>query len=203
MDYLINAKGEKILKEYIKDDDLKRDQLVNDVFFEIETLEKEMAERKKEILNKVKKFYLDMAKAKKVRIDGDDILSNIVLKSYDEKKEVKVYKNDIISIPDEQLKLAEKCFKNYIQKMKTDGKIVSDIEMIINRVFSFDRKSGISKTRVIDLLSIQINDKDWAKGVKIIREAIKTIATKEYINFRRRESFYAPLETLNLNFSSL
>ncbi len=203
MDYLINAKGEKILKEYIKDDDLKRDQLVNDVFFEIETLEKEMAERKKEILNKVKKFYLDMAKAKKVRIDGDDILSNIVLKSYDEKKEVKVYKNDIISIPDEQLKLAEKCFKNYIQKMKTDGKIGSDIEMIINRVFSFDRKSGISKTRVIDLLSIQINDKDWAKGVKIIREAIKTIATKEYISFRRRESFYAPLETLNLNFSSL
>lgn len=203
MDYLINAKGEKILKEYIKDDDLKRDQLVNDVFFEIETLEKEMAERKKEILNKVKKFYLDMAKAKKVRIDGDDILSNIVLKSYDEKKEVKVYKNDIISIPDEQLKLAEKCFKNYIQKMKTDGKIVSDIEMIINRVFSFDRKSGISKTRVIDLLSIQINDKEWAKGVKIIREAIKTIATKEYINFRRRESFYAPLKTLKLNFSSL
>jgi len=203
MDYLINAKGEKILKEYIKDDDLKRDQLVNDVFFEIETLEKEMAERKKEILNKVKKFYLDMAKAKKVRIDGDDILSNIVLKSYDEKKEVKVYKNDIISIPDEQLKLAEKCFKNYIQKMKTDGKIGSDIEMIINRVFSFDRKSGISKTRVIALLSIQINDKDWAKGVKIIREAIKTIATKEYISFRRRESFYAPLETLNLNFSSL
>ncbi len=203
MDYLINGKGEQVLKEYIKDDDQKRNQLVEDVFFEIETLEKEMEEKKNIILNKIKKFYMDMAKSKRIRLQGDQILSNMILKSYDETKEVKVYQNDLITVPDEQLKLAEECFKNYIKKMKAEGKLINEIELIINKVFSFDRKSGISKTRVLDLLSIQIMDKEWAKGIKIIRDAIQTTGTKEYINFRRREAIGKPLETINLNFSSI
>lgn len=203
-DYIINNKGEKVLKEYVNDIDLKRNELVEDVFSEIEKLEKKMIQKKKEILNKIRNYMKEIAKIKNVKnINNGELISSIILKSYDETKEIKVYRNDILSIPDDQLKLAEKCFLNYIKRKKEEGRLEKEIEEIVKKAFCLDRKRGIGKTRILDLIKVKIDDKEWAKGVKIIKDAIGVNGSREYINFKRRAKVGDKLETINFNFSSM
>jgi len=66
-----------------------------------------------------------------------------------------------------------------------------------------DRDGNLRRSRVLDLLTLDISDPDFRKGQELIRESMATSSSKYYYALYVRDDRDSPWRNVPLNMSTL
>lgn len=61
------------------------------------------------------------------------------------------------------------------------------LRALVNRVFAVEKQGQINRNELFSLLAMRIEDERWARAMEAIRDSIRVVGTKEYLNFRVRD----------------
>lgn len=194
-----NPKGEDVAVELVPEWDYRRHVIVEEVFQEIEGLQKEMQELSGQI-DKIITDYLKKS-AKKAKVEGE-WKGNFELTNFSQTKKICVRINDCIYF-DERLNLAKEKIDSCINRWSSENTNHQGryIEAIIKEAFNVDKKGSVNKAQILRLLKVNINDKEWIAAQKLIKDSMQISETKRYKNFKIKESG-EKWELVNLNFNT-
>jgi Skp family chaperone for outer membrane proteins len=192
--YWVDAEGMNVPRKYIPEHDRLRDEMVTEVFEDVQKLHKEL-ENLKETIREKTSAYLDKVADKY----GEKWQGNAQLLDFSGERsiEIKISKNIEF---DERLQIAKQKIDNYIKELvKNSGR---DLVLLVNRAFRVDNKGKVDVRQILGLKQIAIDNPDWQEAMQLIDDAIKVTNTRKYFNFRQRNE-NGEWETVTLNFSAI
>jgi hypothetical protein len=194
--YLEDAQGRLVPERLIRPHERQRDALVRELISRCEATAASLAATKAALLADVAAHCALVAERYGVATAGD--AGNVSLVSYDGRLKVERASADRITIG-EEIQPAQALI----------GQILDEIDhpiarQIAERAFRRDRKTGeLSAARLVDLVSLDIDDDRWRRAVLAIREAMRATGTTVYFRAYRRERSDAPWEQIPLDFSAI
>ncbi|HWJ72381.1 MAG TPA: DUF3164 family protein [Kaistia sp.] len=63
-----------------------------------------------------------------------------------------------------------------------------ELRAIVNRAFNVDKEGQINRSELFMLLRVGIEDERWQNAMQAIRDSIRVIGSKVYVNFHERET---------------
>lgn len=176
--YLTDELGDKVNVKYVHPSDLKRHDMVEDIFKQIGKLQTEIARAKRDVQTKIKAYLEEVAAEY-----GEDWKGNATLNNFNSSKQVEVKIANQLTF-DERLQVAKTKIDNCI---KSWGKGSSQkIIALVNRAFKVDKKGSVDAKQILSLRTLNFDDPEWKEAMEIISDAIKVESTKEFIYFRVR-----------------
>lgn len=194
--YFEDAQGRFVPEHMIRPHERQRDALVRELIGRCEATAASLAETKAALLADVAAHCSLVAEQYGVAMTGDT--GNVSLVSYDGRLKVERATADRITIG-EEIQPAQALI----------GQILDEIDhpiarQIAERAFRRDRKTGeLSAARLVDLVSLDIDDDRWRRAVLAIREAMRSSGTTVYFRAYRRPRADAQWEQIPLDFSAI
>ena len=192
---LIDESGTAIAVKYLDPVVVDRHKIVEDIIKKVLEKEKELREFKNWAYTKIE-TYLDKTAGRY----GEKWKGNASLLNFSQDKQVSFRINDII-VFDERLSIAKNKIDEFI-KSKTEGGD-DDLRLLVLKAFQVDKKGNINVKQIISLKTYKINHPLWKEAMQIIEDALKVVATKEYINFAVRPTPKSEWHSISLNFSAM
>lgn len=194
--YLEDTQGRLVPEKNVRPHELLRDQLVRELVGRIAGARDQMARLKRDLLADIATHIQLVAEAYAVSIDGTN--GNVVLASYDGRLKVERVIAERLQIG-EQIQAAEALIREILDEIADPT-----AKAIVDRAFRRNRKTGeLSPARLIDLISVQIDDERWARAVAAIRDAMQTVGTVTYFRAYRRDQPDQPWQLIPLDFSAI
>ncbi len=195
--YRRNSKGGFDPETMIKEIDLARDDLVNEIIEKTKTISESLVLLKRAMFNDIRAFC-DLS-AEKYGISFGGSKGNLQLTSYDGKYRVLVAVNESISF-DERLQVAKALIDECIQDWVGGSR--DEVKVLVNDAFYVGKSGKINTSRILGLRRLEIKDKRWAKAMDAISDSIQRIDSKEYIRtYERNED--GEYELINLDIAKL
>lgn len=194
--YLEDAQGRLVPEKMVRPHELQRDALVRDLVGRIEAARAQMAILKRDLLADVAAHIQLIAEAYDVKISGTN--GNVSLASYDGRLKIERDIAERIQIG-EQIQAAEELIREILDEIADPT-----AKAIVDRAFRRNRKTGeLSPARLVDLISVQVDDERWERAVAAIRDAIQTVGTVTYFRAYRRDEPDQPWQMIPLDFSAI
>ncbi len=194
--YLEDAQGRLVPEKMVRPHELQRDALVRDLVGRIEQARAQMSVLKRDLLADVAAHIQLVAEAYDVRISGTN--GNVSLTSYDGRLKIDRDIADRIQIG-EQIQAAEELIREILDEIQDPI-----ARAIVDRAFRRNRKTGeLSAARLVDLISVKLDDERWERAVAAIRDAIQTVGTVTYFRAYRRDEPNEPWQMIPLDFSAI
>lgn len=194
--YLQDAQGRLVPEHMVRPHELQRDALVRDLVGRIEAARDQMAVLKRDLLADVAAHIQLVAEAYDVRITGAN--GNVSLTSYDGRLKIERDIAERIQIG-EQIQAAEELIREILDEIADPT-----AKAIVDRAFRRNRKTGeLSPARLVDLISVKLEDERWERAVAAIRDAIQTVGTVTYFRAYRRDEPDQPWRMIPLDFSAI
>lgn len=181
--YRQNANGDLVLIDNIKEIDLLRDALVQEIAEEAKERSGELASFKHGVMEQIQQFVSQSAERFKVKMGGSK--GNLTLFSFDGRYKVQVANQDNLTF-DERLQVAKGLIDKCIKKW-SDGADVN-LLALVNDAFQVDKAGNVSIRRVLGLRQLAIDDKDWKKAMEAISESIQVVGSKRYVRVYERNA---------------
>ena len=181
--YREDASGRLIPVKLIKDVDLQRDTLVKDLFAEAQKLSSGIKEFKKKSFQDIAAHVSLAAEKYGLKIGGAK--GNITLLSYDGKYKIirsvaeKLDFNESLSAAKE---LIDQCI------VKWSAGINEHLKALVDRAFQTDKEGKISTVKVLELMTVKINDDDWRMAMQALSDSMSVSSTKSYLRFYERQA---------------
>lgn len=113
---------------------------------------------------------------------------NVSARSFDGNIEVVVRQQYVITL-DETVCRARDMMHDYVSKILLDlGNKAYVIQKIVEAAFKTDSQGFLSRSKITELLSLDIHDPDWVAAANILREAMRREKGKRYLSCRARTS---------------
>lgn len=180
--YRPNANGDLVLIANIKEIDLLRDEVVQEIAAEARERSGELAAFKTGVMDRIQDFVSMSAARFKVKLGGTK--GNLSLISFDGRYKVVVANQDYITF-DERLQIAKAIIDKCIKKW-SDGS-TPEILALVNDAFQVDRAGNVSIRRILGLRQLDIADKDWKKAMDAISESLQVTGSKSYLRVYERD----------------
>lgn len=181
-DYMEDASGRLTPVRLIKDIDLQRDALVKELFTEAEELSKSISRFKARSFNDISAHISLAAEKYGLKIGGNK--GNVTLLSYDGRYKITRAVSERLDF-NESLAAAKELIERCIIKW-SDG-INQHLKTLVARAFKTDREGKISTVRVLDLMTVKIDDEDWRVAMQALSDSMSVSSTKSYIRFYIRQ----------------
>lgn len=204
--YMKNAVGHLVPKSQVRELDLLRDDTVRRIVAKWKALHQQLKEIKAEV-------YADVDDH--VRIAGDkyDVelgggKGGVSLPTYDGEFKIVRSVADSITFTEEieaAKTLIERCLDRWSASAETpDGAAgVQNLRAIAGRAFAKNRQGNLKKNDVLDLLRLDIDDKDWKLAQDAIRDSIKVTGTSTYIRVYQRVGKTGQYEAIPLDLAAV
>ncbi len=194
--YKKDGKGNLVPVENIKEADLLKDKMVEEIFSKAKKLNKDLADFKRNTLEDINAFVQLCAEKYNVTVGGKK--GNITLYSFDHKKRVSISIAESIKF-DEKLNIAkqliDECINSWVEGSN------QNLKAIVDKAFKVNQNGGVSKTDILGLRNIKIDDEKWNKAMQLISDSIVISHSKEYI--RVHEIKEDDEEYISLNMSEV
>lgn len=181
--YMVNGLGHLVPVSAIREIDIVRDTLVQDLIKEVKVRSAETASFKAQCQSQISSFVEVAAQEHGVAMGGAK--GNVSLTSFDGRYKVVRAIDETIQFS-EGLVVARELIDRCIQRW-TDG-ANSNLVVLINKAFETDRAGNLSTARVLSLASVNIDDPEWQKAIEAIHQSIQVSATKAYVRFYERNA---------------
>lgn len=193
----LDEKGRPIPEQYIPATDKKRDQLVERTFKKVVKLSEKIAETKCEIVGSIDKYLDELAKENRVR---ENWKGNILLQNFDKSLCIERRIDDNIGF-DEKLQMVKTIVDKWIAG-RLDG-IDENLGKVITQAFNVDKQGRVNTAMLMKLLHLEIEDSEWKKAMRMLKESIIVKSSKQSINFKRKvkKDSGEIWETVVLNFN--
>lgn len=174
-DYMIDAKGNHIRMENVKDIDKLRDQLVYGLIPEFKLARHSLVTLKKRAFEDIAAFVELAVERYGAKVGGDK--GNVRLISFDGRYKIERSMNDYLSF-DEGL-IAAKALINECLTEWTEGSR-PEIRSIVDRAFRHDRDGNVSIGAILQLRRLEINDDRWNRAMQAIGDSLQVVESKAY-----------------------
>lgn len=176
----LDERGRPVPEKYIPASDKKRDKMVESIIKKAAALSAKIAEFKASVIEEVDGYLDDLAKDSKVR---ENWKGNILLYNFDHSQVIERRIDDTIGF-DEKLQMVKTIIDKWIGD-KMEGADPSLVK-VITQAFNVDKKGKVNTALLLKLLKLDIQDADWKKAMKMLKDSITVTATKQSINFRHK-----------------
>lgn len=194
--YLEDSEGRLVRMDRVRPEVVQADETVRDLVGRAIATSRQITEVKRAFLDDMAAHCALVAERYGAHITGKD--GNVCLVSYDGKMKVERLTADRISIG-EGILAAEKLIREIIDEIE-DGVA----KAIVDRAFRRHRKTGqLSAARLVDLVSVEIDDPRWRSAVQAIREAMRTEGNVTYFRAYQRAGASQPWQHIPLDFSQI
>lgn len=191
---LIDAEGYEVPVKYIDPVVLKRHDLVEDVFTDIEKLQEQIAKVKLAVTHKIKQ-YLELT----AEDHGEKWQGNATLRNFDASKECEIKIAKRLEL-DERLQIAKSKIDDCIKKWsKGSG---DKIKALVNRAFKVDSKGQVDTRQILGLRNLKFDDPEWNEAMDLISDSVTISSIKEFFYFKKKNDQGAYI-TIPLNFHSV
>ena len=195
----LDDRGRPVPEEYVPASDKKRDALVERTFKKVLKLAEKLAETKIEIVGSIDKYLDELAKENKVR---ENWKGNILLQNFDKSLCIERRIDDNIGF-DEKLQMVKTIVDKWVAG-RLNG-IDENLSKVITQAFNIDKQGRVNTAMLLKLLHLEIEDSEWKKAMRMLKESIIVKSTKQSINFRRKvkKDSGEIWETVILNFNDV
>ena len=181
--YMKNAQGHLVPVANVKEIDKVRDEIVRKMVEGARLLAEHSRQFREVCFGEVGHFVELAAMEHGVTLGGDK--GNLTLTSFDGTLRVTRASDEQITFT-EGMTVARKLIFDCIDKW-SDG-ANTNLAALVRKAFETDKAGHLSASKIMGLLSYQIEDDDWRKAMDVIRESVQVIGTKTYIRFYEREA---------------
>lgn len=178
--YRQDARGNLVPIANIKPIDLARDELVQEIFFAVETAMHDLEQARRGGIEDVRAFVELAAEKYGVKPSKK---GNVTLHSFDGSLRVTVAMADVLSF-DERLVAAKALIDECLAEWTQDSR--QELKTIVQQAFDVNKEGNISTAKVLALRSYKIDDEKWQRAMKAIDDSLHTQTTREYIRIYRR-----------------
>lgn len=193
-----NAKGHLVPVEQIKDIDLVRDTMVQNVIARVKHLQEQMRKAKQDIADEVESFLELSAMEYDTTYGGKK--GNVTLSSFDGQYQIKRAVADHLAF-DERLQVAKELIDQCIHEWTAGSS--SEVQALVEHAFQTDKEGKISTARVLGLRSLNIKDEQWQKAMQAIMDSIQVTGSKSYLRFYERQGQDGPYRQIPLDVAAL
>ena len=195
----LDEKGRPIPEQYIPATDKKRDALVERTFKKVVKLAEKIAEHRIEIEGSIDKYLEELAKENRTR---ENWKGNILLYNFDKSLVIERRINDHIGF-DERLQMVKTLVDKWIAS-RLDG-IDDNLGKVIAQAFNVDKQGRVNTAMLMKLLNLEIEDSEWKKAMRMLKESIIVKSSKQSTTFKRKVKTEAgeTWEVIVLNFNDV
>lgn len=115
---------------------------------------------------------------------GEDWKGNRTLMTFDGLFKVQVQVQETIEFGPE-LQVAKNLVDECLAEWSADA--MPQLRAVVTEAFNVNKKGEISRTRIYDLLRMQIDDARWERAMKAVRDAMRVTGSKSYTRAYMRE----------------
>jgi hypothetical protein len=179
--YKQDAKGNLVPLANIKEIDLLRDELVQEIAAKARAVQDNLMAFKREAMDDIAAFVQLSADRYDVSVGGKK--GNISLHSFDGAYRVNLAMQDTL-VFDEGLiaakALIDECINEWTEGSRTE------LKTLINAAFLVDKEGNISTARVLGLRRLQITDEKWQRAMDALSDSLQVHISKPFVRVYRR-----------------
>mgnify|MGYP002742355481 FL=1 len=179
--YKQDAKGNLVPLANIKEIDLLRDELVQEIATKARAVQDNLIAFKREAMDDIAAFVQLSADRYDVSVGGKK--GNISLHSFDGAYRVNLAMQDTLVFDEGLLAakaLIDECINEWTEGSRTE------LKTLINAAFQVDKEGNISTARVLGLRRLQITDEKWQRAMDALSDSLQVHISKPFVRVYRR-----------------
>lgn len=180
--YRRDARGNLVAVENIREIDLLRDELVQEIVQQAQTVQQQLSEFKRRAMDDIAAFAQLSADRYEVKLGGRK--GNITLHSFDGAYRVQLAIQDSL-VFDDGLMAAKALIDECINEW-TEGSRV-ELKTLINAAFQVDKEGNISTARVLGLRRLKIDDPKWCRAMEALSDSLQVHTSRSFVRVYRRQ----------------
>ncbi len=194
---MMNEKGHFVPVDKVDAIDKLRDETVVDIFNSAKTLSEQVAQTKKQMFAKLFDFF-DLS-AMEYEREWRNPKGNVSVPSFCGRYKVQLSVSKYLDF-DERLNVAKDLTDECISEWSEGSN--DYIKELVLEAFKVDTKGNLSAHKLLGLLKYKFDNAKWEKAMKVLREAVHVVGSKEYLRFYQRDE-HGKYHQLLLDFSKL
>ncbi|OCG62220.1 DUF3164 family protein [Gilliamella sp. Fer4-1] len=179
--YWKDAKGALVPVSMIKDIDIEREQVVEEIIKHAKLLNKELSLFKAKAFGDIAAFIELSAEQYNVNLGGKK--GNVTLFSFDGKYKVQRTMHDNIA-PDERILAAKQLTMDCVNDWSENAR--PELKAIVNRAFATSKDGDLKLGRLLELRRLDIKDERWQKAMDALSESLQVVGSRSYIRVYER-----------------
>ena len=179
--YKQDAKGNLVPLANIKEIDLLRDELVQEIATKAHAVQDNLMAFKREAMDDIAAFVQLSADRYDVSVGGKK--GNISLHSFDGAYRVNLAMQDTLVFDEGLLAakaLIDECINEWTEGSRTE------LKTLINAAWQVDKEGNISTARVLGLRRLQITDEKWQRAMDALSDSLQVHISKPFVRVYRR-----------------
>jgi len=192
--YLKDAKGRLVPESMIMDHQRMEDDLVRKIMGYAVGLSDQIARFQAHTFDDMAAF-MDLLQEKYGMSKGGK-KGNVTFTSFDGCLRVQINIQDHLEFgPELQIAkgLIDECIADWSSEMS------DKIAALVNHAFNVDKAGQVNREALFSLRRLDIDDPKWRRAVTAINDSIRTIGSKAYIRFYRRDNVEAHWQTVTID----
>ena len=181
--YMEDIQGRMVPVEMIKEIDLARDALVNEIVTEARATADILKVFKHQAMGDVGAFVELSAEKYGAKLGGTK--GNVTLTSYDGRYRIQRTIAEHVYF-DERLQAAKSLIDECIHAWSVDSR--PEIKVLIDDAFQVDKQGNINTNRILSLRRLPITDARWEKAMLAIGDALQVGGSKAYLRIYERQA---------------
>ncbi|WP_085163775.1 DUF3164 family protein [Gilliamella bombi] len=179
--YWKDGKGALVPVSMIKDIDIEREQVVEEIIKHAKSLNKALSLFKAKAFGDVAAFIELSAEQYNVILGGKK--GNVTLFSFDGRYKVQRTMHDNIA-PDERILAAKQLTMDCVNDWSENAR--PELKAIVNRAFATSKDGDLKLGRLLELRRLDIKDERWQKAMDALSESLQVIGSRSYIRVYER-----------------
>lgn len=179
--YMMNAAGHLVPADQVREQDLLRDALVNELAPEAIRLHEALTEFKKKALADIDDLVTIAGERYGAKMGGKK--GNVTLMTYNGRYKVQRAFREVVSFT-EELEAAKVLIDNCLNRW-TEG-ANQNIRAIVSQAFRTNTKGEIKTGKILDLMRLEIDDDEWKRAMQALRDALQSVGTAVYVRLYER-----------------
>ena len=175
---MTDAMGNQVPVNYVKKEDKIRDRNVRRVLARFQKARKMLEQTVADCLE-------DLDEIVKARGSVAE-KGNISCRSFDGLVEVNVRQTYEITLDDSVIRAREMMIDYVGRMLREMGNRAYVVQKLVEAAFKTDAKGFLSRSKIHELVTLQVADPDWNRAVRILLDAMKRQKGKRYLSCRVR-----------------
>jgi len=193
-EYMTDATGRLVPLSLVRPADKLLDETVRKIIGYACLLSAEVARFKGHCFDDIASLQALLDQEYQTRVGGAK--GNVTLTSFDGCQKVTLKMADLLELGPE-LRSAKALVDECLMEWSSGAS--DELQAIVNRAFQVDKEGKISLTEIYMLLRNDIKDERWLRAMQAVRDAMRVIGSKAYLNFHRRDTPDSEWQPITVN----
>lgn len=180
--YKKNAIGHLVPVETIKEIDIARDDLVQEIVAGAARVVDEVARFRARALADIQAFVELSAEKYGANLGGKK--GNVTITSYDGQYRVLRAVSDRLEF-DERLQAAKALIDDCLKEWTRDSRV--ELRAIVDQAFQVDRTGKVNAKRIMGLRQLDIKDEKWQRAMDALADSLQITGSRTYIRIYERQ----------------